>query len=62
MKTLYDPQWRSPKEELEYLLDRLNNSTGTLTKDDCDRIEAITKLLNEKNPEISIIKFVEREK
>lgn len=61
MKIIYDGRYNSPKEEIEYLLDRLNNSNGILTEDDCNRIETLSKLMNEWDPKFPIIEFKEEE-
>ena len=61
MKIFYNGQYSSPKEEIEYLLGKLNSSNGELTKDDCDRITALSKLMNEMCSKFPIIEFKEQE-
>ena len=61
MKTIYDGRYNSPREEMEYLLGRLNSSNGILTEDDCNRIETLSKLMNEMDPRFPVIEFKEEE-
>jgi len=61
MKIIYDGRYNSPREEMAYLLDRLNNSNGILTKDDCDRIETLSKIMNKLDPNFPIIEFKEEQ-
>lgn len=61
MTIIYDGRYNSPREEMQYLLKRLNDSNGILTEEDCDRITTLSKLMNEIDPRFTIIEFREEE-